>query len=289
MAVSVDPAEAGVRAQRTYSNPVPVFDKTKQPHVIHNLHCYLCKINVDPKVKHCSVCNKCVEDFDHHCKWLNNCVGGRNYWYFFVAVCSATLGALLLLAVVLFIFIQHYLDPACLRSAPQFSSVLSNGTWLVFLPLAPVETTSVCLLVVAFLTLIMATASLLLLGHLLFFHIYLLVNKMSTYDYIIKQRQIQAIVQDVELGVPQSSESNVGQVHPSLEPSIDCDAPLSQSISSCDYPEKGTVSNRLTGVSFCTELENFTKSPGKQNGLFYGTEQPSRVIPSEVVMDNHLG
>ncbi|XP_010882738.1 probable palmitoyltransferase ZDHHC11 [Esox lucius] len=288
VAVSVDPAEAGVRAKRTYSNPMPVFDKTKQPHVIHNLHCYLCKINVDPKVKHCGVCNKCVEDFDHHCKWLNNCVGGRNYWYFFVAVCSATLGVLLLLIVLLFIFIQHYIDPACLRSAPQFNSVLNNGTWLVFLPLAPMETSSACLLVLAFLTVMVASASLLLLGHLLFFHIYLLANKMSTYDYIMKQRRKQAVVQDVELGVPQSSESNVGEIHTSMEPPIDCDASLSHSIGSCNYPEKGKISSRLSG-SFCTELENLTKPPEKDNRLFYGTEQPARVIPGDVGMDIHMG
>lgn len=55
-AVSIDPAEAGVRAKKSYSNPLPVFDKKKQPHVIHNLHCYLCKINV--YVSHTSLVKK---------------------------------------------------------------------------------------------------------------------------------------------------------------------------------------------------------------------------------------
>ncbi|KAL0985472.1 hypothetical protein UPYG_G00157330 [Umbra pygmaea] len=283
VAVSIDPAEAGVRAKRAYSNPLPAFNKNKQAHVIHNLHCYLCKINVDPKVKHCGVCNKCVEAFDHHCKWLNNCVGGRNYRFFFVTLCSATLGVILLLIIVLFVIIQHYLDPACLRSAPQFNSVLSNGTWLVFLPLAPMETSSAGLLVVAFVTMVMASAALMLLAHLLGFHVYLLINKMSTYDYVIVQRRKQAACRDMELGVPQSSHS-VGQ--PSVEPSDDCDA--SHSVSSCNYPEKRTVSSRLSD-SFCTELENFTKSPEKENGLYYGTEEPTHVIPGEVVIDWRLG
>ncbi|XP_064869980.1 palmitoyltransferase ZDHHC11-like, partial [Oncorhynchus nerka] len=129
-------------------------------------------------------------------------------------------------------------------SAPQFTSVMSNGTllvflsvgvmsngtWLVFLPLAPMETGSGSLLVVAFLTVMLATGSLLLLVHLLGFHIYLLLNKMSTYDYIITRRRKQASQQDIEMGFPQSSDSNAEQNHPQMEPSIDCDALLSDRV-----------------------------------------------------------
>ncbi|XP_036792136.1 palmitoyltransferase ZDHHC11-like [Oncorhynchus mykiss] len=166
---------------------------------------------------------------------------------------------------------------------------MSNGTWLVFLPLAPMETGSGSLLVVAFLTVMLATGSLLLLVHLLGFHIYLLVNKMSTYDYIITRRRKQASQQDVEMGFPQSSDSNgnAGQNHPQMEPSIDCDALLSDSVS-CKNQETGTIASRPSG-SFCTELDNFTKSSEKENGFYYGTELPTQIIPGEVVMDDPLG
>lgn len=52
--------------------------------------------------------------------------------FFFVALLSAALGVLLLVIVILFIFIQHYLDPSSLRTSQQFDgeSASSNG-WLV--------------------------------------------------------------------------------------------------------------------------------------------------------------
>lgn len=44
--LTVDPADDSVRAKQSYSTPMPLFDRTKQPHVIHDLHCYLCDVNV---------------------------------------------------------------------------------------------------------------------------------------------------------------------------------------------------------------------------------------------------
>uniref|UniRef100_A0A8C6SU77 Uncharacterized protein n=1 Tax=Neogobius melanostomus TaxID=47308 RepID=A0A8C6SU77_9GOBI len=41
----IDPADESVRAKRMYSNPMPVFDRSKQRHVIQDLHCYLCDVN----------------------------------------------------------------------------------------------------------------------------------------------------------------------------------------------------------------------------------------------------
>ena len=43
-----------------------------------------------------------------------------SFRYFFLTCLSATVGVLVILTVVMFIFIQHYLDPNSLRTAPQF-------------------------------------------------------------------------------------------------------------------------------------------------------------------------
>ena len=52
------------------------------------MFCTVCKAHVKPRSKHCGSCNKCSELFDHHCIWLNNCIGKSNYRHFIVLVVS---------------------------------------------------------------------------------------------------------------------------------------------------------------------------------------------------------
>ncbi|XP_072527784.1 palmitoyltransferase ZDHHC1 [Salminus brasiliensis] len=190
-AVSIDPADYNVRA-KSYKGPVPVFDRTKHAHVIENCHCYLCEVDVGPKSKHCSACNKCVASFDHHCRWLNNCVGSRNYWLFLNSVISALLGIFLVVIIASYIFIEFFLDPSKLRSDKHFQQVKNESVvWFVFLPVAPVSTAGPAIPALAGVTIALGLLSSLLLGHLLCFHIYLMWNRLSTYDYIIRQRHRQ--------------------------------------------------------------------------------------------------
>uniref|UniRef100_A0A8C5MNR4 Palmitoyltransferase n=1 Tax=Leptobrachium leishanense TaxID=445787 RepID=A0A8C5MNR4_9ANUR len=191
LAVTINPADDNVRAKSS-RGPLPVFDRNKHAHVIENMHCYICEVDVGPKSKHCSLCNKCVSNFDHHCKWLNNCVGGKNYWLFFNCLISAFLGTLLLCIISSYVFAAYFVDPAMLRTNNHFEDIKNvTDVWYVFLPAAPVETQAAVILALAALISVMGFITILLLGQLLCFHIYLLWHKLSTYEYIMHQRQKQ--------------------------------------------------------------------------------------------------
>ncbi|XP_061878885.1 LOW QUALITY PROTEIN: palmitoyltransferase ZDHHC1 [Entelurus aequoreus] len=190
MAVSVDPADRNIRT-KSHKGPVPAFDRSKHAHVIENCHCYLCQVDVGPKSKHCSACNKCVANFDHHCRWLNNCVGSRNYKLFLHSVVSALLGVCLVLVVSSYIFIEFFLDPTKLRTDKHFWVRNETAVWFVFLPVAPVRVVATVIPALAAVTIALALLSSVLLCHLLCFHIYLMWNRLSTYEYIVRQRHRQ--------------------------------------------------------------------------------------------------
>ncbi|KAG7482667.1 putative palmitoyltransferase ZDHHC1 isoform X1 [Solea senegalensis] len=187
MAVSVDPADRSVRTHN-HRGPVPVFDRSKHAHVIENCHCYLCQVDVAPKSKHCSSCNKCVADFDHHCRWLNNCVGSRNYRLFLHSVGSALLGVCVVLVVSSYVFIEFFVDPTKLRSDKHFLVRNDTGVWFLFLPVTPLRSAAAVIPCLAAVTMALGLLSSVLLCHLLCFHVYLMWNRLSTYEYIVRQR-----------------------------------------------------------------------------------------------------
>ncbi|NXQ34958.1 ZDHC1 palmitoyltransferase, partial [Alaudala cheleensis] len=187
-AVSIDPADASVR-EKNYLGPLATFNRNQHAHVIENHHCYVCDVDVSAKSKHCGTCNKCVCGFDHHCKWLNNCVGERNYWLFLNSVLSAILGLGLLLLIAFYVFVEFFVDPAVLRSDQHFDALRNHmDRWFVFLPASPVETRAPAILVTAGIFILLSLVTMILLGHLLTFHIYLLWHKLTTYEYILQQR-----------------------------------------------------------------------------------------------------
>ncbi|KAK1188682.1 ZDHC1 Palmitoyltransferase, partial [Pygoscelis papua] len=208
-AVSIDPADANVR-EKNYLGPLATFNRNQHAHVIENHHCHVCDVDVSAKSKHCGTCNKCVCGFDHHCKWLNNCVGERNYWLFLNSVMSAILGLGLLLLVACYVFVEFFIDPMMLRSDRHFDA-LKNHTdrWFVFLPAAPVETWASAILVIAGIFILLSLMTVILLGHLLTFHIYLMWNKLTTYEYILQQRPQQEVKE-----VDKQLESCPSQVRP---------------------------------------------------------------------------
>ncbi|PNI88430.1 ZDHHC11B isoform 1 [Pan troglodytes] len=185
IASCIDPADSKVRLMKNYSQPMPLFDRSKHAHVIQNQFCHLCKVTVNKKTKHCISCNKCVSGFDHHCKWINNCVGSRNYWFFFSTVASATAGMLCLIAILLYVLVQYLVNPRVLRTDPKYEDVKNMNTWLLFLPLFPVQVQTLIVVIIGMLVLLLDFLGLVHLGQLLIFHIYLKAKKMTTFEYLI--------------------------------------------------------------------------------------------------------
>ncbi|XP_077448550.1 palmitoyltransferase ZDHHC1-like isoform X2 [Stigmatopora argus] len=163
LAVSVDPADRNVRAKGGAEGVC----------VVHNCHCYRCRVDVGPKSKHCSACNKCVANFDHHCRWLNNCVGSRNYRLFLYSVASAVLGACVLLGVSSYVLMAFFREPPPPPRPDRTRSALDRTAAAVAL---------------AGVTAALALLAAVLLCHLLAFHFYLMWNRLSTYEYIVRQR-----------------------------------------------------------------------------------------------------
>lgn len=188
----------------------------------------------------------------------------------------------MVVVIILFIFIQHYLNPNTLRAAPQFESVLGNSTWLVFLPFAPIKTSSAGLLILAFVTIMLSISCLLLLTHLLGFHLYLFYKGISTYDYIKMQRQKETRNRHVEAGI--SNDAKMSNKAPqNQDPTIDCEPTLSQGPNTCNYDSDDPLATQLS-VSICTKLENFRNSE-RESGCYYGTEK-SAENTGEICMSN---
>ncbi|XP_030622405.1 palmitoyltransferase ZDHHC1 [Chanos chanos] len=239
IAVSIDPADYNVRA-KSYKGPMPVFDRTKHAHVIENCHCYLCEVDVGPKSKHCSACNKCVASFDHHCRWLNNCVGSRNYWLFLNSVISALLGIFLVVIIASYVFVEFFLDPSKLRSDKHFQVKNESVVWFVFLPVAPVSTAGPAIPALAGITIALGLLSALLLGHLLCFHIYLMWNRLSTYEYIVRQRHRQ----EAKESSKRPSGSEVGAPKINLIKEVNYSGTLGYTNPEMDVEDPTTMSSR---------------------------------------------
>jgi len=54
-------------------------------------YCLICHIFKPERCHHCSACNRCVLNMDHHCPWLNNCIGFYNRKFFLLLLTYAIL------------------------------------------------------------------------------------------------------------------------------------------------------------------------------------------------------
>lgn len=100
-----------------------------------------------------------MEDFDHHCMWINNCVGGNNYRSFFVMIIGAFLNLLIYVAAMLSLTLQA--SPNDFLS--EFIVAWCSGT--------------------------ISAIFVILLINLIVLHLYLIYKGISTYEFIMIQRQ----------------------------------------------------------------------------------------------------
>eukprot|EP00742_Colponemidia_sp_Colp-10_P007195 GILJ01007732.1.p1 GENE.GILJ01007732.1~~GILJ01007732.1.p1 ORF type:complete len:495 (-),score=64.66 GILJ01007732.1:461-1945(-) len=141
-----------------------------------SLHfCYLCKTHVGKQSKHCRLCDKCVHVFDHHCKWLNNCIGHENYRSFFVLIFAVVLLTGLQLGVGLWLIISYGLDS-------ESRQLQLDKAYDGYFPAAAHTA------VLAVMTAVNAPLFAMLV-QLWTFHFYLVLNKKTTYEHILQQRQ----------------------------------------------------------------------------------------------------
>ncbi|XP_057471261.1 probable protein S-acyltransferase 15 isoform X1 [Actinidia eriantha] len=108
-----------------------------------------------PRAHHCRKCKRCILRMDHHCMWINNCVGNRNYKAFIVLVFYATMSSFYSSVVIICCAIEK--DWNFVGSIPLKVFYICSGAMTVGI----------------FLTL----------GTLLGWHIYLMIQNMTTIEH----------------------------------------------------------------------------------------------------------
>lgn len=124
--------------------------------------------------RHCRTCNKCVREFDHHCPWLNTCIGCHNYKPFFCLLVSSLILLTLRANSALYVLV-HSFDtgvgiPSHLDKCGVYCARIVVG----------VEMT-VCLVCCYAL------------GTLLALHVVLRLQDLTTYEFILMQRELNAL------------------------------------------------------------------------------------------------
>jgi palmitoyltransferase len=102
---------------------------------------------------------RCVENFDHHCMWINNCVGDQNYKAFMLMILSAFCNLTVYVLSVIVLTLEKRFDLFLGGFVTAWISGVVNSIFAI------------------------------LIINLIFLHIYLICNDLSTYEFIMAQRE----------------------------------------------------------------------------------------------------
>ena len=136
-------------------------------------HCRWCSASVPLSAHHCRLCDKCVPVFDHHCLWLNTCVGAANYRAFLalLSAVSAWLGML--------VGLTGWLLEGVRWGERGWGGSEEGGG-------GEREAVLEAVLVV---TAVLYCSALVPVVHLLALHLWLCSHRLTTYEWIVRQRE----------------------------------------------------------------------------------------------------
>ena len=137
--------------------------------------CDICLTHVQERTKHWRECNRWVSTFDHHCKWLNNWIGDQNYKPFMWLI------SMYLVSNIYFwiMYIIHLINIIRYKN---------SSFELIYKP-AIDEDSIVVKIILWWIMLLLKLIIIFLNSHLIIMHIYLHVNKMTTYEWIVRRKR----------------------------------------------------------------------------------------------------